>query len=77
MAKTFVDLKDIFSFILSWEVDVDNGTTVYNALEVKKTVDTKELKEPKKGKVVTKQELQKMMMEMMGGMGGGAVRFNN
>ncbi len=59
------------------QLDVDNGTTVYNALEVKKTVDAKELKEPKKGKVVTKQELQKMMMEMMGGQGGGGIRINN
>jgi len=32
------------------ELNIDNGQTVYTAKEVKKTVDTKELKEPKKGK---------------------------
>ncbi|MDB5210231.1 MAG: hypothetical protein JWQ30_1058, partial [Sediminibacterium sp.] len=36
------------------QLDVDNGTVVYTASEVKKTVDQKELKEPKKGKVVTR-----------------------
>ena len=57
------------------QLDVDNGTTVFNATEIKKTVDTKELKEPKKGKVVTRQEFQKQMMEMMG-QGGGGFRIN-
>jgi hypothetical protein len=56
-------------------LDVDNGTTVYTATEVKKSVDQKELKEPKKGKVVTRQEYMKMMSDMMGNMGSGAVRF--
>lgn len=49
------------------QVDVDNGATVYTATEIKKTVDLKNLKEPKKGKVVTQQEYLKTMMEMMGG----------
>lgn len=59
------------------QLDVDNGTQVYTATEVKKTVDQKELKEPKKGKVVTRQEYAKMMTDMMGNMqgGGGVVRF--
>ncbi len=60
------------------QLDVDNGGMVYTATEVKKTVDAKNLKEPKKGKVVTQQEYMKMMMELMGGgmsVGGGAVRF--
>lgn len=59
------------------QLDVDNGTTVFTATEVKKTVDAKELKEPKKGKAVTRQEFSKMMMDMMGGSGGpgGVVRF--
>ena len=58
------------------QLDVDNSTNVFTATEVKKTVDQKELKEPKKGKVVTRPEFMKMMSEMMGGMGGGNVRFN-
>jgi GLPGLI family protein len=63
------------------QLDVDNGTTVFTATEVKKTVDQKELKEPKKGKVVTRQEYVKMVNEMMSsqmqGMPGGVVRFGN
>lgn len=61
------------------ELDVDNGQTVYTATEVKKTVDAKSLKEPKKGKVVTQQEFVQMMKDMMGGggmsVGGGVIRF--
>ncbi len=58
------------------QLDVDNGTTVFTATEVKKTVDQKDLKEPKKGKVVTREEYVKMMTDMMGNMqGGGGVRF--
>jgi GLPGLI family protein len=57
-------------------LDVDNGATVYTATEVKKTVDQKELKEPKKGKIVTRQEYSKLMMDMMSNqMGGGMMRF--
>jgi len=60
------------------QLDVNDGTTVYTATEVKKTVDLKELKEPKKGKVVTRVEYQKMMSDMMGSqMQGGGVRFSN
>ncbi len=56
-------------------LDVDNGRTVYTATEVKKSVEAKELKEPKKGKVVTRVEYQKMMAELMGNqMGGGGMR---
>lgn len=58
------------------QLDIDNGATVYTATDVKKTVDQKDLKEPKKGKVVTRQEYMKMMTDMMGGgMPGGAMRF--
>jgi len=56
------------------QLDVDNGTTVFTATEVKKTVDPKELKEPKKGKVMTRPEFSKMMTEMMSS-GGGGFRF--
>ncbi len=57
------------------ELDVDNGGTVYLAKEVKKTVDTKELKEPKKGKVVTPEEYMKLMQQMMQNQGGGGMQF--
>ncbi|MEO8171837.1 MAG: GLPGLI family protein [Sediminibacterium sp.] len=60
------------------QLDVDNGATIYTATEVKKAVDQKELKEPKKGKVVTRQEYTKLMMDLMSNqmpMGGGMIRF--
>jgi GLPGLI family protein len=58
------------------QLDVDNGATVYTATDVKKTVDQKELKEPKKGKIVTRQEYSKLMMDMMSNqMGAGMSRF--
>lgn len=47
------------------ELNSDNGATVYTALEFKKEVDPKQLKEPKKGKTVTASEFSKMRMEMM------------
>lgn len=47
------------------ELDTDNGGTVYRALEFKKQVDQKQLKEPKKGKTVTAAEFSKMRMELM------------
>jgi len=59
------------------QLDVDNAATVYTATEVKKTVDQKELKEPKKGKVVTQAEFRKMMMDMMNSQGPGGFRMNN
>ena len=60
------------------QLDADNGTTIYTATEVKKTVEQKELKEPKKGKVVTRAEYQKMMMDLMGSQApGGGFRINN
>jgi GLPGLI family protein len=52
------------------ELDIDNGKTVYTAKEIKATVDVKELKEPKKGKVVTQEEYRKLMMQMMQNQGG-------
>ena len=47
------------------QINVDNGTTLFTALEIKKTVDTKELKEPKKGKIISRQDFNKMMTDMM------------
>ncbi|MFP5042107.1 GLPGLI family protein [Parasediminibacterium sp. JCM 36343] len=51
-------------------VDVDNGFMVYTATDIKKTVSEKDLKEPKKGKKVTRQEYRKMMEEAMKNFGG-------
>ncbi|MEY2901012.1 MAG: hypothetical protein RLY89_118 [Bacteroidota bacterium] len=52
------------------ELDIDNGRTVYTAKEIKASVDAKELKEPKKGKVVTQEEYRKLMQQMMQNQGG-------
>jgi GLPGLI family protein len=57
------------------EVNIDNGLTVITATEVKNTVAKKELQEPKKGKVITRSEFQKMMMEMMNQ--GGPMMFRS
>ena len=46
------------------EVNVDNGQTVITATEVKTTVAAKELKEPKKGKKLTRDEFRKMIIEL-------------
>jgi GLPGLI family protein len=62
------------------ELNVDNGATVFTAKEVKKTVEAKELKEPKKGKVVTQAEYAKLMQQMMsnfGGQGGQRMEFRS
>jgi GLPGLI family protein len=60
------------------QLDIDKGATVYTATDIKTTVDPKDLKEPKKGKQVSRQEYQKFMADLMGsqmqGMPGG-VRF--
>ncbi len=60
------------------QLDIDNSRIVYNATEVKKSFDKKELKEPQKGKVVTQKEFMKIMSDMMGSPGGpgGMIRFN-
>ena len=43
------------------ELDVDNGSMVYTATEIKKTVSDKDIKEPKKGKKVTREEYLKLL----------------
>lgn len=62
-------------------LDVDNGLISIKATEVKTTANAKELKEPKKGKKVTREEFNKLMMEAFGGQGGGGgqriMRFGN
>lgn len=53
------------------ELDIDNSTTVYKALTLKNTVEAKELKEPKKGKKVTRQEYGQLQRELFQNQGGG------
>ncbi|MEI6263947.1 MAG: GLPGLI family protein [Sphingobacteriia bacterium] len=53
------------------EIDVDNGTTVFKATEVKATLNKKELKEPTKGKPIGRAEFQKLQMDMLQQQGPG------
>ncbi len=46
------------------EVNIDNGSTVFTATEIKAVASAKDLKEPKKGKAVTKEEFRKIMMDL-------------
>ena len=55
------------------ELNIDNGQMIYTALEVKKEVSKKDIKEPKKGKKITRQEFFKMQSELMGSGGGNRV----
>lgn len=59
------------------EVNMNDGETVLTALDIKKTVDTKELKEPKKGKRISRQEFAQKQQEMFRNMqmGGGGIRI--
>ncbi len=67
---------------LALMVDIDNGETVYTAIELKKEVSKKELKEPTKGKKISNEDLSKLRKKMMdnmmqsgGGQGGGVIRI--
>ncbi len=46
------------------EIDVDNASMVYTATEIKATVSDKDIKEPKKGKKVTRDEFMKLMADL-------------
>ena len=46
------------------EVDIDNGSAVITATEVKNAVSPKDLKEPKKGKKVTREEYMKLLEDL-------------
>jgi GLPGLI family protein len=63
------------------QIDIDNGLIVFNAIDIKQTANEKEVKEPKKGKKVTRDEFNKLMMDAFGGQGGGGgqriMRFGN
>ena len=53
------------------QLNINDGQTVYTATEIKKEVNKKEVKEPTKGKKITKAEFQKLQMEMMNNMNHG------
>jgi GLPGLI family protein len=57
------------------ELDIDNGGTVFSALEVQTKADAKMLKEPKKGKKVTPEGFRKALNEIMQNMGPGGMRL--
>jgi GLPGLI family protein len=57
------------------ELNVDNGAVVFSAVEIKKEVAKKELKEPKKGKKITREEFMKMQMQLMGNGQTRTIRF--
>lgn len=57
------------------QVDVDNQQQVFTAVEIKPTFEKNELKEPTKGKKITKEEYKKMTMEMLQNMGMGTIKM--
>lgn len=57
------------------ELNVDNGAVIYTATEIKKDVAKKDIKEPKKGKKITREELMKMQRELMENGGSRMIRF--
>jgi GLPGLI family protein len=56
------------------ELNVDNGAMIFSAVDIKKEVAKKDIKEPKKGKKVTRKEFMEMQRELMGN-GGRTIRF--
>jgi GLPGLI family protein len=61
------------------QLDINKGETVYTAMDIKKTVNAKDIKVPSKGKKVTRDEFNKLQEEMMSNMQGGGrtMRFGN
>lgn len=47
------------------ELDIDNGQTIYKAIEVDPKVNTKKIKAPKDGKKLTAEEFKRIREEMM------------
>lgn len=52
------------------ELNIDNGAIIFSAVDVKKEVSKKDIKEPKKGKKVTREEFMNMQRELFGNGGG-------
>ena len=59
------------------EVNVDDGLMVITATEVNTNVSAKEVKEPKKGKKVTREEFRNMLMELRKNFGNAAPDAGN
>lgn len=63
------------------QLDLNDGETVFTAIELKKETNKKTVKPPSKGKKITSQEYAKLMQEMMENMqqggGGRMMRFGN
>jgi GLPGLI family protein len=59
------------------KLNINNGEVVYNAITISDKVNKNEIKEPKKGKKITRPEFMKMMQEMLGnpGPGGRVIRI--
>jgi len=51
---------------LIMELNIDNGAMIYSAIDVKKEVAKKDIKKPKKGKKITREEFMNMQRELMG-----------
>jgi GLPGLI family protein len=58
-------------------LDINKGEIIFNAITISDKVNKNEIKEPKKGKKITRPEFMKMMEEMMGnpGPGGRMIRI--
>jgi GLPGLI family protein len=61
------------------KLDINNGEIVYTASSVSDKVNKSEIKEPKKGKKITRPEFAKLMQDMLGapGQGGRVIRMMN
>lgn len=61
------------------QLDINKGEMVYTAMDIKNTVNTKDIKVPSKGKKVTRDEFNKLQQEMMSNMQGGGrtMRFGS
>jgi GLPGLI family protein len=57
------------------ELNIDNGSMIFSAIDIKKEVEQKDIKEPKKGKKITRQEYIKMQTELMGSGGNRVIRM--
>lgn len=57
------------------ELNIDNGAIVYTAQELKKEVNKADIREPKKGKRLSRAEFMKMQAELMSGGGARMIRM--
>ena len=57
-------------------LDINNGETLYTAIDIKSTVNKKEIKQPSKGKKITREEYRNTVKEMMQNFGPPGGRRN-